>query len=124
MCQSGEKVLFVRHPILRLISAWNDKFSLANRQKANGLYYGMGILRSWAKKTAVFKADVTFMNAQLAKLRKANKSCNDKAIRKTSGCLELPPRPQKRNPDHLIDFHDLVVYLKTANPVTIDAHFG
>ena len=124
MCQTGEKVLFVRHPVLRLISAWNDKFSLANRQKANGLYYGMGVLRRWAKKTKILKADVAFMNAELAKVRKANKSCNDKAIRKTSGCLELPSRPQKRNPDHLIDFYDLLVYLKVVDPVNIDPHFG
>ena len=45
MCSKGERVLFVRHPVLRLISAWNDKFSLANNNALHGLWYGMNLLR-------------------------------------------------------------------------------
>ena len=48
MCQTGEKVLFVRHPILRLISAWNDKFSLENLA-SHGLPYGINLLRGWVR---------------------------------------------------------------------------
>ena len=47
VCLKGEKVLFVRHPILRLISAWNDKFSLRNNNVKSGLEYGVRLLRGW-----------------------------------------------------------------------------
>ena len=47
VCSKGEKILFVRHPILRLISAWNDKFSLHNNNVKSGLEYGVRLLRGW-----------------------------------------------------------------------------
>ena len=47
VCSKGEKVLFVRHPILRLISAWNDKFSLHNNNVKSGLEYGVRLIRGW-----------------------------------------------------------------------------
>ena len=47
VCLKGEKVLFVRHAILRLISAWNDKFSLRNNNVKSGLEYGVRLLRGW-----------------------------------------------------------------------------
>ena len=83
LCKNGEKVLFVRHPILRLISAWNDKFrldlttaavswfpnpkttlyfSVDNNFVNHGLKYGMNLLQNWQKS---FPEDHKFMHYQL-----------------------------------------------------------
>ena len=42
-CQTSLKVLVVRHPILRLASAWNDKFNVENKD-GPGIRYGINLL--------------------------------------------------------------------------------
>lgn len=42
-CQTSLKVLVVRHPILRLASAWNDKFNVKNKD-GPGIRYGLNLL--------------------------------------------------------------------------------
>ena len=42
--KSAEKVLIVRHPIIRIVSAWNDKFNLNNTETNVGLAMGMKML--------------------------------------------------------------------------------
>ena len=44
VCRTGEKVLIIRHPILLLISAWNDKFNLNNTDDEVGLQFGAKLL--------------------------------------------------------------------------------
>ena len=119
MCQTGEKVLFVRHPILRLISAWNDKFSLANNGASHGLWYGMNLLRGWSKE---FPADFKFMNNEIKQKRSKDKNCASGKSQKAE-CLPSRHRDHKQNPDHLIDFYDFVTFLITKNPIKVDAHF-
>jgi len=119
MCQTGEKVLFVRHPILRLISAWNDKFSLANNKKNHGLWFGMSLLRGWSKQ---FPEDYKFMNKEIEQKRSQDRNCAWN--RQKAACLPSGHREHKRNPDHLIDFCDLVKFLITKDPTKVNRHFS
>ena len=119
MCETGEKVLFVRHPILRLISAWNDKFSLANNDASHGLWFGMNLLRGWSK---WFPTDLKFMENEIKQKSSKNKNCASGKSQKAE-CLPSRHRDHKRNPGHLIDFYDFVTFLITKNPIKVDAHF-
>ena len=60
MCQHAEKVLVVRHPIMRIISAWNDKFNLNNTETRVGLPMGMRMLLNPSMRNA-FPTDVKFL---------------------------------------------------------------
>ena len=119
MCTSGEKVLFVRHPILRLISAWNDKFSLANNGAQHGLPYGMNLLRGWSRQ---FPEDFKFMTKEIERKKKTLDACKS-GKSKQAQCLPSSERSHKRNPGHLIDFYDFVKFLVEKDPVKVDAHF-
>jgi len=63
MCQTGEKVLVVRHPILRIISAWNDKFNLNNTSNRAGLLMGLGMIQHPAMRKA-FQRDFAFLSEE------------------------------------------------------------
>ena len=63
MCQNAEKVLVVRHPILRIISAWNDKFNLNNTADGAGLKMGINILKGLSK--GFFANDLEVLNKEL-----------------------------------------------------------
>ena len=119
MCSSGEKVLFVRHPILRLISAWNDKFSLANNGAQHGLLYGMNLLRGWSRQ---FPDDFKFMINEIERKKKTLNACKS-GKSKQAQCLPSSERSHKQNPGHLVDFYDFVKFLVEKDPVKIDAHF-
>ena len=62
LCENGERILVVRHPILRIISGWNDKFNLNNTEQNSGLQMGMSFFRGLAK-DYILKRDATFQRA-------------------------------------------------------------
>jgi len=62
MCESGEKVLIVRHPIVRIISAWNDKFNLNNTRNNAGLTMGIQMLNRMKN---AFQKDYQFLQNEL-----------------------------------------------------------
>ena len=121
MCQNGEKVLFVRHPILRLISAWNDKFNLNNTSAKSGVQYGMRILYQMKKHASsemqyIWREWPTSNFATNCR-RKCAKIC-------PLECIPKNPRKHRANPWHLISLNSFLDYLTSSLPYRVDPHFS
>ena len=54
LLKDGLKVLIVRHPLIRIYSAWNDKFSF-NSTESSGFAYGFKKLASKELRPLVYK---------------------------------------------------------------------
>ena len=65
MCKSpeAERILIARHPILRIISAWNDKFNMNNTDPA-GIPMGLSMLLK-TQMGQSFQTDVSFLKEEL-----------------------------------------------------------
>lgn len=121
MCKNGHKILFVRHPILRIISAWNDKFNLNNTRQKSGVQYGIRILlrmKNHARRE-LEKIFEEWSENEVTSLcrRKCSKSCPIE-------CIPKKPRLNRENPWHLLPLKTFLDYLTSNVPYRVDPHFS
>jgi len=112
LCQNGLSVLITRHPIVRLISSFNDKFGW-NSTDGAGFTYGVTLfLRSDNHMLSFFPRSFEFLTRlNVTQIRETHKGSIKLAP--SWGTPTKFPRVGKdvKNEWHLIDFSDFVDYL-------------
>ena len=137
LCDNGLNVLITRHPIVRIISSWNDKFGW-NSTEGSGFAYG--VKQFLKKKLGLSKAFPEAVQL-LLKINKTELADHQgfspkltsfigryNLFRSTTGpSPPIFPRPNQQYPWHLINFSDFLAYYydqwQTHGGFMQDLHF-
>ena len=106
-----KRVLFVRHPLLRLISAWNDKFSMKNVDNASGASFGYRniVARSQFLRPERQKIQQMFLEAGEEKCANHPVNPNNKFVQ---DCLQkIANHSAFVDEPYLVSFERLVKYM-------------
>mgnify|MGYP000239869019 CR=1 FL=1 len=131
LCQNGLSLLITRHPIVRLISSFNDKFGW-NSTDGAGFTYGVRLfLRSDYHMKAFFPHSFLFLTTlNLTDIGKTHKGFKPAVVPHTENWPPTQfPRVGKdvKNEWHLIDFSGFVDFLhsqwKKDGKFLTDNHF-
>ena len=123
------RVLFVRHPLLRLISAWNDKFNINNLDNMNGAVFGT---KHFIAKSDYFEPEWKIIRQLFTETSQEecsrvirNPEIDDQSLKRCLKEISVDERFEE-NP-YLVSFERLVNYLlfmqQQAQKYKINDHF-
>ena len=121
LCDFGHQALIVRHPVVRWVSSWNDKFSW-NSTAGAGFAYG---LRFWGtpRMQKEYPSEFSFLTGMHFSEIQAKHEFAAQHNIKFKSIGNKFPRKEGKTPWHLLDLEKWIIAVAKKGYVPKDQHF-